>query len=45
MTQILPGATGIFGAGQMIYWIGETAKGEPPDENGELGRLLAGMER
>src|SRR5690606_17890351 len=25
--SILLGGTGVFGAGQMIYWIGETAKG------------------
>ncbi|MGQ2943987.1 MAG: hypothetical protein ACT6Q7_18535 [Blastomonas fulva] len=27
--NILLGGTGIFGAGQMIYWIGETAAGDP----------------
>lgn len=28
--SILLGGTGVFGAGQMIYWIGETAAGDPP---------------
>ncbi|MEZ5654946.1 MAG: hypothetical protein R3E04_03495 [Sphingobium sp.] len=27
--NILLGGTGVFGAGQMIYWIGETAAGDP----------------
>ena len=27
--SILLGGTGVFGAGQMIYWIGETAAGDP----------------
>lgn len=27
--NILLGGTGIFGAGQMMYWIGETAAGDP----------------
>ncbi|MBY8823424.1 hypothetical protein [Sphingomonas colocasiae] len=27
--SILLGGTGVFGAGQMMYWIGETAKGGP----------------
>lgn len=27
--NILLGGTGVFGAGQMIYWIGETAAGNP----------------
>lgn len=27
--NILLGGTGVFGAGQMLYWIGETAAGDP----------------
>lgn len=32
MISYLLGSTGVFGAGQMVYWIGETAAGNPEGE-------------
>lgn len=32
MISYLLGGTGVFGAGQMLYWIGETAAGDPDGE-------------